>query len=87
MSNSLHSFLGGTPGRVFVKILIISLLVGIVMNLFGWTFTSLIEQLVIYFEDLWDAGLITFVNIAHLIATGAVIVVPIFFFLRIFRKR
>ena len=36
MSN-VNRFLGDTPFRVFLKLLIVSFLVGIVMSAFGWS--------------------------------------------------
>ncbi|KEG17083.1 hypothetical protein H704_00935 [Bartonella bacilliformis Peru38] len=85
--NSLHSFLGDTPGRVTFKLLIFSVLVGIVMSLFGWTPVKFIEGIIKYLQALWNAGFITFINLVHLAATGAVIVVPVFLISRILSRK
>ncbi|WP_455479071.1 DUF6460 domain-containing protein [Bartonella sp. B23] len=86
-SNSFHAFLGGTFGRVTIKLLILSLLVGIVMNFLGWTPRSFIRTITEFLKSLWEAGFITLANIFYMTVMGAIIVVPIFLFLRIFHKK
>ncbi|EJF81143.1 DUF6460 domain-containing protein [Bartonella doshiae] len=87
ISHSLHAFLGETLGRITLKLLTLSLLVGIVMNFLGWTPQSLLQTITNSLKSLWETGFITFSNLFHMITMGAVIVVPIFLFLRIFHKR
>ncbi|WP_317993570.1 DUF6460 domain-containing protein [Bartonella gliris] len=86
MSNSFHSFLGGTSKHVFVKLLVLSLLVGIVLKLLGWTSPNLVRTIMEFFKSVWKTGFITFTNFFHMTIMGAIIVVPIFLFLRILRK-
>lgn len=87
ISNSLHAFLGRILGRVAFKLLILSFLVGIVMNFFGWTPRSLVHRIIEFFKSLWATGFITLANFFHIAMMGAIIVVPIFLFLRIFHKK
>ncbi|WP_179853419.1 DUF6460 domain-containing protein [Bartonella doshiae] len=87
ISHSLHAFFGETLGRITVKLLTLSLLVGVVMNFLGWTPQSLLQTITNFLKSLWETGFITFSNLFHMITMGAVIVVPIFLFLRIFHKR
>ncbi|USP02134.1 DUF6460 domain-containing protein [Bartonella taylorii] len=87
LSNSLHAFLGRTSGHVALKLLILSFLVGIVMNFFGWTPPSLVQRIIEFFKSLWKTGFITLANFSHMTMMGAIIVLPIFLFLRIFHKK
>ncbi|WP_019221360.1 DUF6460 domain-containing protein [Bartonella senegalensis] len=87
LSNSFHSFLGGTLGYVFVKLLLLSLLAGIILKLLGWTPLGLIQKIMEFFKFLWATGFTTFTNFFHMVAMGAIVVVPTFLFLRIFRKK
>ncbi|EJF78748.1 hypothetical protein MCQ_01127 [Candidatus Bartonella washoeensis Sb944nv] len=87
MSNSFHAFLGGSLGRVAIKLLTLSFLAGIVMNFLGWTPQNLMQKIMEFLKSLWKTGFITFTNLFHITVMGAVIVVPIFLFLRIFRKK
>ncbi|AQX31074.1 MULTISPECIES: DUF6460 domain-containing protein [Bartonella] len=85
--NSLHSFLGGTPGRIAVKLLILSFFTGIAINILGWTPIDLIWEIIDFLQSLWETGFMTFVNLFHVTLAGAVIVMPVFLFLRIFRRK
>ncbi|OLL54961.1 hypothetical protein KAE70_02735 [Bartonella henselae] len=87
LSNSFHSFLGGTLGYVFLKLLLLSLLVGIVLKLLGWTPLGLVQKIIEFFKFLWATGFTTFSNFFHMVVMGAIVVVPTFLFLRIFRKK
>ncbi|VEJ45729.1 DUF6460 domain-containing protein [Bartonella vinsonii] len=87
MSNSFHAFLGGTLGRVAIKLLMLSLLVGIVLNFLGWTPRSLVRTITEFFKSLWETGFITLTNFFHMTMMGAIIVVPIFLLLRILHKK
>ncbi|WP_455481687.1 DUF6460 domain-containing protein [Bartonella sp. B35(2025)] len=87
ISNVFHSFLGGTLRSTIIKLSILSFLVGIVMNLLGWTPHTFIRKIIEFFKFLWETGFITFTTFFHTTMMGAVIVVPIFLFLRIFRKK
>ncbi|MBB5073273.1 hypothetical protein HNQ69_000377 [Bartonella callosciuri] len=87
MSNSFHAFLGGTLGRVALKLLILSFLVGIVMRFLGWTPRNLVQTIIEFLKSLWETGFITLTNLFHMTMMGAIIVVPIFLFLRILGKK
>ncbi len=86
-SKPFHSFLGGTLKHVIIKLLILSLLVGIAMNLLGWTPRNLVYKAIKFFKLLWETGFTTFANLFYMTAMGAIIVVPTFLLLRIFRKK
>lgn len=87
LSNSLHRFLGETLGRIILKLLIISFIVGIVMNFLGWTPESLVQKIIKFFKSLWETGFITLSNLSYVTMMGAIIVVPIFLILRILDKK
>ncbi|WP_273720961.1 MULTISPECIES: DUF6460 domain-containing protein [unclassified Bartonella] len=86
-ANSLHRFLGGTLGRVVLKLLILSFLAGIIMNFLGWTPESLVQKMIKFLKSLWETGFITLTNLSYLTMMGAIIVVPIFLILRILEKK
>ncbi|EJF76059.1 hypothetical protein HWV54_01875 [Bartonella alsatica] len=87
LSNSFHTFLGGTLGSVTLKLLILSFLVGIVMNFLGWTPGSFIQKMIKFFKSLWETGFITLANLSYVTMMGAIIVVPIFLILRLIHKK
>ncbi|WP_409360867.1 DUF6460 domain-containing protein [Bartonella heixiaziensis] len=87
LSNSFHAFLGRSLGSVSVKLLTLSFFTGIVMNFLGWTPQSLVHKIMEFFKPLWKTGFITFKNLFHITMMGAIIVVPLFLFLRRLRKK
>lgn len=83
MSKSINSLLGDTPGRVIIKLLVFSILVGIVMTLLGWTPIDVIWKIIHFFTSLWTMGFSAFEKLFNVIVVGAAIVVPIFIIMRI----
>ncbi|WLT08911.1 DUF6460 domain-containing protein [Bartonella apihabitans] len=83
MSKPLNSFLGDTPGRVVVKLLVFSILVGIVMTLLGWTPMDVVWKIVHFFNSLWAMGFDAFEKLFNVVIVGAAIVIPIFIIMRI----
>jgi len=83
MSKPLNSFLGDTPARVVVKLLVFSILVGIVMTLLGWTPMDVVWKIVHFFNSLWSMGFDAFEKLFNVVIVGAAIVIPIFIIMRI----
>ncbi|UCI07443.1 DUF6460 domain-containing protein [Mesorhizobium sp. B1-1-8] len=81
--SSLTRFLGDSPLRVFLKLLVISFLVGLVMNAFGWTPMDVFYGVQKFFVDLWNLGFHAIDRFLGYILLGAAIVVPVFILLRI----
>ncbi|MER8951298.1 DUF6460 domain-containing protein [Mesorhizobium sp. M0833] len=86
--SALNRFLGDTPLRVILKLLVVSFLVGLVMNAFGWSPMDVLYGIRNFFIDLWNLGFHAIDRFLGYILLGAVIVVPAFILLRIanFRK-
>lgn len=83
MSKPINSLLGDTPGRVVLKLLVFSILVGIVMTLLGWTPMDVVWKIIHFFISLWSMGFEAFEKLFNVIIVGAAIVVPIFIIMRI----
>lgn len=87
MSKNLTSLLGDTPGRVVIKLVVFSLLVGIVMSLFGWTPIELFWGIVGFFRRLWNMGFSAFHKLFDVVIIGAAVVVPVFLLMRLLSWR
>ena len=85
--SALTRFLGDSPVRVIVKLLVVSFLVGLVMNAFGWTPMDVFYGVQKFFIDLWNLGFHAIDRFLGYIVLGAAIVVPVFIFLRIANYR
>jgi hypothetical protein len=81
--SSLTHFLGDSPLRIILKLLVVSFLVGLVMSAFGWTPLDVLYNVRHFFLDIWRLGFHAFDRFFNYILLGAAIVVPAFILLRI----
>ena len=84
---NVNRFLGDTLLRVFLKLLIVSFLVGIVMSAFGWSPFDVLYGIRDFFVDLWNMGFRAIDRFLGYFLLGAAIVVPAFILLRLFSYR
>ena len=85
--SALNKFLGDSPLRVFLKLVVVSFLVGIVMSTFGWSPVDLyywVQDTVRYF---WNMGFHAIDRFVGYLLLGAAIVVPAFLLLRLMSYR
>lgn len=87
MSGRVTRFLGDTPGRTLIKLLVISFIVGVVMNAMDWYPIDVYYWLRDFVLYLWNLGFAAFGNVGRYLVLGAMVVVPIFLVLRIFSYR
>ena len=80
-------FLGDSPLRVVLKLIIISFLVGLVMSAFGWSPFDIIDKLYRFVLHLWNMGFRAVENVLEYLLLGAAVVVPAFVILRILSYR
>ena len=80
-------FLGDSPLRVFLKLVVISFLVGIVMSAFGWSPFNVLEGIRDFFLDIWNMGFSALERFFGYFLLGAAIVIPAFILLRLFSYR
>ncbi|WP_269931084.1 DUF6460 domain-containing protein [Aminobacter sp. HY435] len=85
--NGIARFLGDSPLRVFIKLLVISLLVGIVMSAFGWSPYDIFYGIRNFFLDIWHMGFRAIDRFLGYILLGAAIVIPAFIILRLMSYR
>jgi uncharacterized membrane protein (DUF4010 family) len=85
--SALNRFLGDTPLRVALKLIVISFIVGVVMASLGLTPWGLVTATRDFFAGLWNLGFESLYRFWTYFLLGAVIVVPIFIILRILNYR
>lgn len=81
--SALTRFLGDTPLKVLLKLLVVSFLVGIVMSAFGWSPLDVLYGIRNFFVDLWNLGFHAVDRFVGYILLGAAIVIPAFILLRL----
>lgn len=80
-------FLGDSPLRVLLKLIVVSLLVGVVMSTFGWSPYDVLYGIEDFFVRLWNMGFGAIDRVVGYVLLGAAIVVPAFLVLRLFSLR
>ena len=87
MADGLNRLLGDTPGRTIIKLVVISVVVGFVMNMLGISPMGLVDFVIDGIRDLWRSGFRALGRIGDYLIVGAMIVVPLFVLLRILNWR
>lgn len=85
--SGLARFLGDTPLRVFLKLLVVSFLVGVVMSAFGWSPFDVLQWAEDTLLRIWSMGFATVDRFVGYLLLGAAIVIPAFVILRLFSYR
>ena len=83
--HSLTRFLGDTPLRVFVRLLVLSFVVGLVLaslNIHPFEVYDWIKRAIL---RIYDMGFEAFADAFDYLIGGALIVVPLFLLVRLFR--
>ncbi|PZU83737.1 MAG: hypothetical protein DI528_16320 [Shinella sp.] len=87
MSDRVNRFLGDTPGRTLVKLLVVSLIVGFIMTVFGIYPLDIVDGIRNFFLELWYRGFSALGRVGDYLLLGATVVIPIFIVLRLFGSR
>ena len=82
MSNKLNAFLGDSLWRTVIKLLIISLVVGILLSFFNFTAFEIWLAVKNFFVRLWELGFDAIGKVGEYIIGGALLVIPIFLIMR-----
>ena len=82
-NNSFENFLGGSPGSVFVKLLLVSLVVGALMMWMEIRPADIFHGLVNFVNRIYALGFGAIREVLDYVAAGAVIVVPAWIVLRL----
>jgi hypothetical protein len=83
MAENVNRFLGGSPLAVLAKLVLLSILIGVVLSALGldpWDIVSSIRRL---FRNVWDMGFDTVRWLWQYFLLGAVIVIPIWIIMRL----
>jgi len=85
--NGLERFIGGTPAAVFLRLLLISLIVGALLMWLDIRPMDVFNALNRFINRLWNLGFDAIREVLQYVLVGAVIVVPIWLIMRIFNTR
>lgn len=85
--STLTRFLGDTPLRVLLKLVIVSFIVGLVMSAFGWSPLDLLYGVRDFFLRIWNMGFAAIENFVGYFVLGAAVVIPAFIVIRLLSYR
>ncbi|MCP8896280.1 hypothetical protein KYK29_15220 [Shinella daejeonensis] len=87
MSDGVNRFLGDTPLRIFIKLVILSVAAGFLMSVFGLYPDDILYMARNFVLDVWHKGFAALGRVGDYLLLGAVIVVPIFLLIRLLSYR
>ncbi|MEC5325191.1 DUF6460 domain-containing protein [Aurantimonas sp. A3-2-R12] len=83
MSERVNSFLGGSPLGVIVKLVLLSIVVGVILSWLSWSPANVVDWVVDLFQWLWGSVFGSLERAIDYFILGAAIVVPIFILSRL----
>ncbi|MGL4728844.1 MAG: DUF6460 domain-containing protein [Bosea sp. (in: a-proteobacteria)] len=84
---ALAGFLGGSPGSVILKLIFASLIVGALMALLGLSPRAVVDGMLRLVRSIWDMGFDALHEVSGWLIAGAMIVVPLWFVMRLINGR
>jgi hypothetical protein len=85
MAGRMDRFLGGSPLAVLFKLVLLSILIGVVLSALGLDPLNIFRSIERLIRTIWDMGFDAVLWLWRYFLLGAVIVIPIWLILRIFR--
>ena len=81
-SENVNRFLGGDPLSVFFRLVLLSILIGVVLSAFGLDPFNIVESIFRLIRRVWEMGFDAIAWVWRYFLLGAVIVIPIWLILR-----
>ena len=83
-NDGLYRFLGGSPLSVAFRLVLLSILVGVVLAAIGFDPWNILSRIRLLFQRLWDLGFDAINWLWRYFLLGAVIVIPVWLLSRMF---
>ena len=82
-NDGLARFLGGSPLAVIFRLALLSILVGVILEAVGLDLHNILETVERLYRRIWDMGFDAVRWLGHYLLLGAVVVVPLWFIVRL----
>ena len=82
--DGLSRFLGGSPLAVLGRLILLSILAGVVLAAIGFDPWNIVNSIRLLFQRIWDLGFDAVNGLWRYFLLGAVIVIPIWLLSRLF---
>jgi Family of unknown function (DUF6460) len=83
-NDALRRFLGGSPVAVAFRLILLSILVGVVLATIGFDPLNILRSIQLLFQRIWNLGFDAVNWLWRYFLLGAVIVIPIWLLMRLF---
>ena len=83
MTNAVDRFVGGSPAMVAVRLIVVSFVVGIVLETFGVDPATLLAEALRGARGIVELGFSDIHEVGRILLTGAMVVVPVWLALRL----
>ena len=83
-NNGMTRFLGGSPLSVAFRLILLSILVGVVLAAIGFDPWNIVYSIRLLFQRIWGLGFDAINGLWRYFLLGAVIVIPIWLLSRLF---
>ena len=83
-NEGLYRFLGGSPLTVAFRLILLSILVGVVLAAIGFDPWNILSSIRLLFQRIWDLGFDAINGLWRYFLLGAVIVIPLWLLSRLF---
>ena len=83
--NSINRFFGGPPLAVIFRLILLSVLVGVILKVLGFDPLNILRSIQDLIQMVWNMGFDALVWLWRYFLLGAVIVLPIWFIVRLMR--
>ena len=82
-NDSLSRFLGGSPLAVLGRLVLLSILIGVILSALGFDPLNIFDSIRFLFRRIWDMGFDAIRWLWQYFLLGAVLVIPIWFIMRL----
>jgi hypothetical protein len=81
-NDSIARFLGGSPLSVLFRLVLLSILIGVILSALGFDPLNIFDSIRFLFRRIWDMGFDAIRWLWRYFLLGAVIVIPIWLIMR-----
>jgi hypothetical protein len=82
-NNVVARFVGGSPLMVLVRLVLLSILVGVILHVLGFDPWNILPSLQRFVVGIWDMGFDAVRWLWRIFLLGAIIVIPIWLIIRL----
>jgi Family of unknown function (DUF6460) len=84
-NDAIHRFLGGSPLTVLARLVLLSILVGVILSAVGLDPRNIVASIEQLIRNIWDMGFDAVRWLWRYFVLGAILVIPIWLLVRITR--